>query len=249
MTPLKVVVLPRDRNPYQELLYGPLRSAGVAVCYAAALTRSHTLNLLLLPVELLARRLAGYRVLHLHWVFGFTFPGSRRSRMTARIQRAVVRRAARLRSGAWLRGGVDRAQRAAAQSRLRRRPPGPAVVGDALRPRHRPQCPCDRRPAEIGAAPARTCVMPIGPMAAPEDYADLPEPGRRPLRSVLFFGRVEDYKGVDQLLEAVEAIDSELEVVVAGECQDPVYRRRLEDQAGRSGSPSSSCSNTSPTRG
>ena len=48
---MKVLVLPRDANPYQSLLYGEMRRLGVQVIYLGELTPIQTLNLLLLPLE------------------------------------------------------------------------------------------------------------------------------------------------------------------------------------------------------
>ena len=53
---MRILVLPRDQNPYQALLYGEMRRLGVQVSYIGQLTPSRTLNLLLLPVEVAADR-------------------------------------------------------------------------------------------------------------------------------------------------------------------------------------------------
>ena len=93
---MRVLVFPRDDlNPYQRLLYGEMGRLGARVTYLGRLTPSHTLNLLLLPAELAARRAAGGRLVHLHWVFGFSLPGS------ARLP--FLRRLARLWFALWLR--------------------------------------------------------------------------------------------------------------------------------------------------
>ena len=77
---MKILVLPREEtNPYQELLYEEMRGRGARITYLAALTPSHTLNVLLLPLELAIRRCGGARVVHLHWVYAFGLPGSTRS--------------------------------------------------------------------------------------------------------------------------------------------------------------------------
>jgi glycosyltransferase involved in cell wall biosynthesis len=76
--PLKVLVFPRDPNPYQELLYAPMRSKGVTVNYLEGPTPSQTLNLLLIPTMLFIRRLQGYRVLHIHWTYSFTLPWNKK---------------------------------------------------------------------------------------------------------------------------------------------------------------------------
>lgn len=71
---MKVLVLPKDRTPYQELLYRPLRSQGVVVDYMPNLTSSHTVNMLLLPFQLIVKRMQGYQVLHVHWLYFFVLP-------------------------------------------------------------------------------------------------------------------------------------------------------------------------------
>ena len=75
---MRVLVLPRDPNPYQRLLYGEMERLGVQITYIGELTPSRTLNLLLLPLEVGVRRIAGARLIHLHWVFAFTFPCAQR---------------------------------------------------------------------------------------------------------------------------------------------------------------------------
>ena len=62
---MKVLIYPRGENPYQELLYAPLRTS-----YPESLflyINANRLNFLLLPLIFLVRRIQGYRILHLHW--------------------------------------------------------------------------------------------------------------------------------------------------------------------------------------
>jgi glycosyltransferase involved in cell wall biosynthesis len=80
-----VAVNPKDANPCQEHLYAAMHDEGVAVRYLGELTLSHTVNLLLLPAEVVASPLRGYGVVHLHWDFGFRFPGVGRSRAVGRL--------------------------------------------------------------------------------------------------------------------------------------------------------------------
>jgi beta-1,4-mannosyltransferase len=70
----KVLAFPRDPNPYQELLYSPMREQGVVIDYLEGPTGSQTVNLLLLPLMLIYRRLQGYSVLHVHWTWPFYLP-------------------------------------------------------------------------------------------------------------------------------------------------------------------------------
>lgn len=71
---MKIVVFPKDSNPYQELLYRPMRQQGHHVRYLSGLTASRTINILLLPFSLVGRRLCGYKIFHVHWTFGFVLP-------------------------------------------------------------------------------------------------------------------------------------------------------------------------------
>ena len=69
--PPAVLAFPRDPNPYLELLHGELRRRGAVVTYVGGGTRSQSLNVLALPLVLVAARLRGARLLHVHWLFPF----------------------------------------------------------------------------------------------------------------------------------------------------------------------------------
>ncbi len=73
---LKTLTLPRDANPYQDLLHAALAGEGVQPRYLPMPTPSRSLNIVLIPAMLAWARVSGVRVLHLHWVFGLTFSGS-----------------------------------------------------------------------------------------------------------------------------------------------------------------------------
>ncbi len=219
--------MPRGANPYQELLYEPLRRAGVAVGYGATLTPSHTLNLLALPLELAVARLRGHRILHLHWVFGFSFPGSGRSEALRRLSRwwfVLILGFARL---------VGLRVVWTAHNVL----PHERVFDDDVRARQSLVKRCDLVIAhtayaiagltEIGARPSRDCVMPLGPMVSDDRFGDLPAPGSHPVRTVLFFGQVAPYKGVQELLMAIRDCAPDLDLIVAGACRSPEYARTL----------------------
>lgn len=69
---IKVLVYPKDANPYQELLYS--NTTNCEIKYIPQPTVSHILNMLLLPILLVRFRLNGFSVLHLHWLYNFRFP-------------------------------------------------------------------------------------------------------------------------------------------------------------------------------
>lgn len=69
---MKVIVFPKDKNPYQELLYSEITKQKVEVKYLKLLTKSHTSGMLLLPLQLIYYRVAGYSIFHLHWLYDFS---------------------------------------------------------------------------------------------------------------------------------------------------------------------------------
>ena len=59
---MKILVFPRDDNPYQSLLYDEMYRLGVRITYLGQGTPSHSLNILLLPLETAVRRICGARL-------------------------------------------------------------------------------------------------------------------------------------------------------------------------------------------
>jgi glycosyltransferase involved in cell wall biosynthesis len=233
---MKILVLPReDTNPYQELLYGEMRRRGARITYLASLTRSHTLNVLLLPLEIAVRRCFGARVVHLHWVYAFSLPRAPKSarRVTAawfalwlRILRPLGLRLV------WTAHNVL---------------PVTPVFDDDLGARRRLVAACDLviahsqatldQLAALEIPVRRGVVIPHGPftVAAPPAVLRAPGDGDGP-RELLFFGKIRPYKGVDILLKAFAALppDFDVHLTVAGECGDSATRDELAELAGKS---------------
>jgi O-antigen/teichoic acid export membrane protein/glycosyltransferase involved in cell wall biosynthesis len=232
MSSLKIVTVPRDPCPYQELLYGPMRELGASVRYGCTATPSHTLNLLLAPLELAWCRLRGYNVYHLHWTWGFAPTASGKSN--------VLRRAGRL----WF-GFVLRCARALGYRVVwtaHNVVPHEPVFDDDIKARQTLVGSCDlviahgsnalEGLAAIGARPCRSEVIPLGPIVS-EQLTALPLPRPAGKRTVMFFGRIATYKGVEDLLDAVAVFGRSLNVVIAGSCPDRELRERLTATAGR----------------
>ena len=224
---MKILVLPRDDNPYQELLYGQLRRRGVRVRYVGRLTPSHTLNLLLLPFELAACRLAGARLVHLHWVFAFSLPFGPRA--TQRWFGVVLRVIALLRLRlVWTAHNVL---------------PHTPVFADDVAARRALTKSTDlvivhtsaalQQLSRLGARPRRTAVIPHGPYPAPE----LPVPDAR--GRFLFLGRIAEYKGVEDLLIAFAGLPAGVQasLTIAGTCPDPDLVARLRKLAAAASAP------------
>jgi glycosyltransferase involved in cell wall biosynthesis len=235
---MRVLVLPRDPNPYQSLLYGEMQRLGVKVTYIGELTPSRTLNLLLLPLEVGARRIAGARLIQLHWVFAFALPGARRF--------PVLRRVAQAWFLAWLRTcrmlGVHLVW--TAHNVLPHEP----VFADDVSARRALVEASDLVFAHsqsalaglvaIGAVPRRSAVIQHGPFAPARPSAPPTPPGAGGgPRRFLFFGRVQGYKGVDDLLAAFVAMPGDVpaHLTIAGQCDDPALRSRLGELARKAG--------------
>jgi glycosyltransferase involved in cell wall biosynthesis len=235
---MRVLVLPRDPNPYQGLLYGEMQRLGVQVTYIGELTPSHTINLLLLPLEVGARRIAGARLIHLHWVFAFTLPGTRRF--------PVMRRVAHVWFLVWLRIcrmlGMHLVW--TAHNVLPHRP----VFADDVSARRALVEASDlvlahsqsalAELAALGAVARRSAVIQHGPIAPIQSKVSLRMPGAGGgPRRFLFFGRVLEYKGVDDLLAAFVAMPGDVaaHLTVAGQCDDPRLRSRLHALASKAG--------------
>ena len=71
---MKILAFPKDKNPYQELLYAPLRKLGVEIKYIFPSSPSQIVSLLLLIILLPYYKTKGYRIFHLHWTHGFNSP-------------------------------------------------------------------------------------------------------------------------------------------------------------------------------
>ena len=234
---MKVLVFPRDDgNPYQRLLYGEMERLGTRVTYLGRLTPSRTLNLLLLPVEVAARRAAGARLVHLHWVFGFGLPGADRFPPARRLAQAWFT--------LWLR--ITRLVGVRLVWTAHNVLPHGAVFADDVAARRALVQACDlvlahsssalTGLAALGAAPRHSAVIPHGPLAPVRPAASLRAPGsgRGGPRRIVFFGKILDYKGVEDLLAAFAAVppDAAAELIVAGQCDDQPMRSRLQRAAG-----------------
>jgi glycosyltransferase involved in cell wall biosynthesis len=227
---MRLLVLPRDPNPYQGLLYGEMQRLGAEVTYIGDLTASRTINLLLLPLEVTGRRITGTRLIHLHWVFAFDLPGTRRFR--------VVRGLAQAWFLVWLRIcrmlGMHLIW--TAHNVL---PHSPVFANDVSARRalmkasdlvlaHSQSTLAEL--AALGAVARRTAVIQHGPFDSTLPTALLRNPDQAAgPRRFLFFGRVLEYKGAEDLLNAFAALPDDIaaHLTVAGQCDDPVLRSRL----------------------
>lgn len=233
---MRILALPRDPNPYQSLLYSEMQRYGAQVHYLGELTPSKTLNLIFLPLEVVARRIGGARLVHLHWVFAFALPGGRRFRIIRRVSYAwflvwVWTCKTLTMHIVWTAHNVLPHEPVFADDVAARR----ALVGaSALVLAHSQSTLAEL--AALGAVPRRSAIVQHGPIAPMPSAMPLrcPGTGGGP-RRFLFFGRIRDYKGVEDLLAAFAALPDELAVhlTIAGECRDINLSHRLEALAQR----------------
>jgi glycosyltransferase involved in cell wall biosynthesis len=235
---MKILVLPRDPNPYQRLLYGEMQRLGAQVVYVGELTPSQTLNLLLLPLEITAHRIAGARLIHLHWVFTFTITGAR--------YLPVLRQVAYLWFRLWLQ--TCRLLGMHLIWTVHNVLPHQPVFPDDISARRELVRSSDLvlahsqsalvELAAIGAVARRSAVIPHGPIGPAGSGIPLRTPGEGTgPRRFLFLGRVQDYKGVDDLLVAFAGLPDTIaaQLTVVGQCDNPELRSRLHRLAGAEG--------------
>jgi glycosyltransferase involved in cell wall biosynthesis len=231
---MRILALPReDGNPYQELLYRELRRQNAEVTYIGLLTPSHTLNQLLLPAELIVGRLAGARLVHLHWVYKFALIRGGRF--------PVLRRVAQLWFGLWLwmLRMLDLRLVWTAHNVL----PLQQVFFDDLRARRQLVKQCDlviahsmatlERLATLDMVPKKAVVIPLGPYTPVDDSKLVYDPNHDGPRRLLFFGNVREYKGIEELLVAFAALSPDLAVklTIAGQCNEPALRQVITELA------------------
>lgn len=229
--PLSIVVFPKDSNPYQRNLYDALAQQGVGISYAGAHTGSRTANLALLPLELAVRRLRGAQVLHLHWVWGFMLTGADRWMPMRRL------------TGVWYSAVLAWARLIGLRIvwTLHNVLPHERLFVDDVAARRRLLRACDlviahsepsleALSAQVGT-PRHACVIPHGPVRDRQTAVDRPG-GDAPL-SLLFFGLVARYKGVEDVLEALREVAAEttLTLTIAGDCVDSSLRPSVQELA------------------
>lgn len=231
---MKILAFPRDNNPYQELLYRPMRRAGVEVAYLEGPSGSHTLNLLMVPFLLVAKRFQGFDVLHMHWTYSFRLPFSK-----GRLARAFMELLA---CGTWLFAKLLGMK--LVWTAHNAQPHEPLFLND--RRTHRflgnladcvivHSAAAETQLRDMGVTNKRMKIIPHGSYIGeyPDDVTRAAARKRLGLdadaRVFLFFGLIRPYKGVEQLLRAFSAAaDRRAVLIVAGQVQDAALRQTLE---------------------
>jgi glycosyltransferase involved in cell wall biosynthesis len=227
------MVFPRDRNPYQDLLYAGAAPSGLAAVYVGELTRSHTINIALLPFEIAVRRIFGSRLLHVHWIFGFAVPLTRRSDLVRRL------------SQLWYRFFLFTANLSGVHVvwTVHNVLPHERVFLDDVAARRTLVKACSLVVSHSEAVIAEVCsrfgkpraamVLPIGPyvLAPTEEQIDGRIADGR--LHVAFVGQITRYKGIEDLLSAFsrEDVRACARLTIAGACDDAELEEELRASA------------------
>jgi len=94
--------------------------------------------------------------------------------------------------------------------------------------------------AGLGITPRKSVVIPHGPYAVTREREHFRVPASTPgPRNFLFFGMVEPYKGVDALISAFAELppDSNSQLMIVGNCRDPLLKASLNELARGSSRP------------
>jgi glycosyltransferase involved in cell wall biosynthesis len=238
---IRVLVTPKDENPYQRLLYEEVAAAGAEIRYLDGPSRSQTLNLLVAPLMLMRHRILGYRILHIHWTFQFSLPWAPRSLMARRVMQLWF----------WLylwwadtlgyrivwtahdllpHDQVFSDDREARQYLIGRADAVIALSGASAEDL-----------IALGATGVQ--VIPLGSYVEPYRTVLEAQEARQALGViagdvvVLLIGKIERYKGADLLLEAAASLppSSPIKVIIAGACSDAAYRATIFELAARAG--------------
>ena len=230
---MKILVFPKDLNPYQELLYQPLREYhGVEVNYLRGPTGIQTIDLIfmLLPLSIILKRLQGYKVVHIHWIYQFKLYGFNQLPFKVLMQlyyigtlylfkllgyRLVWTAHDYLPYEDYLYNPQKAVQMLARLSDV-------VIVHSKVT--------LDQLKT-IGAMPRHYRIVPHGNYIGV--YPETNENLKRELNIsddsivILYFGLIRQYKGVDNLIRAFKKIkNADIRLIIAGKCLD----NKLKDQ-------------------
>ncbi len=233
---MKVLIVPKGANPYQELLYSELRTHHPSDRFRYVVPTR--LKFPFYPFIFLFRRLQGYKILHLHWnifIVSHTLPLARVFSHYYTIFCLAIPKMFGCKivwtvheitpNWSWAANEVGLAQwlsRAASAKIVH----SESTIDDMR---------------EAGLDVGRTFLIPHGNYVGVYPDTITREEARQRLGIatddfvVLFFGTIHPYKGLDDLLELFARTDKQnLRLLIAGACQDEAILARI-DQAKKTG--------------
>ncbi len=225
---MKVLAFPKDPNPYQELLYDPMREkfSDISIDYLTGPSKYQTINVMLLPFVLLLKRLKGYDLFHLHWTYSFRIPRLNRSLSRFLMQYYSIATVCWIKLLGYRLVWTVHDHLPHADNFRSARTVNKCISGlaDAVIV-HSEQTILQMQ--EIGLRTSRAVVIPIGSYG--NIYvSNLDDAQAREQLQIgegefvfLFFGLIRRYKGVDQLIDAFLELDRpDTRLLIAGECTE-----------------------------
>jgi glycosyltransferase involved in cell wall biosynthesis len=233
---VKVLVFPKDANPYQELLYRPMREKypDISIDYLTGPSANYqTINVVLLPLVLLLKRLQGYRIFHLHWTYLFRIPRLNRSVSRFLMQYFSIATVGWIKLLGYKLVWTAHDHLPHAENFRNARAVNKCIttLADVVIV-HSAETIVQMQ--EIDLCTRRAVVVPIGSYG--DIYKDdLSEAEARAKLGIgaaefvfLFFGLIRRYKCVDQLIDAFSALDiPTTRLLIAGQCQDDSLKGTL----------------------
>ena len=224
---------PKDPGPYQGHLIDGLVEAGVSSDYITGPTRSATVNTFLLPLRAVAGRIRGRRIHHIHWAHEYGLVWTK-NRFTRYLMRSLFELHLKTIQAVgtkivWTAHNIVPHEQIFDNDTAARR----FLVqhADAVIAHNEDTARQIRR--RFGAE--NVIVIPQGAYPLPGADRELARAalGVGPERRVVVaVGRINAYKGTEELLEAAKMFaDTEVTVVVAGAPADEVIREQIESAA------------------
>ena len=235
---MKIVAFPRDENPYQELLYGPLREMGNKITYLRQPTGSVAANALFVTLSLVTKRILGYEIVHIHWTYTFATNSRFMRALSFSYYRFLIWLIGQLRFKlVWTAHNVLPHEMVFDDDRLARE----CLVRKAdLVIFHNPSAVDDLQ--NLGIHAKRHVVIPHGNYVGYYENVTSRDVARGYLRVppssfvYLQIGFLRPYKGTDELIDAFRRLPHGWDVVlvIAGKCVDSSLRKRIAKAAEQS---------------
>ncbi|PLS81297.1 hypothetical protein CYG49_02505 [Candidatus Saccharibacteria bacterium] len=230
---MKLLVYPRDINPYQDLLYKPMKKKGIKVLYFYFFPYVGVIPFILfVPLA----RLIGYKILHVHWqnfVIPKNIPFYKSLSFTLFFFTVKLLKLLRYKT-VWTIHNVT--------------PHEPQTSDDAATTRflaenvdakivHSSQI--INQLSELGADTSNISIIPHGnydgvyPVNITRDEARQELNIIKEEQVILFFGNVRPYKGVPELLAAYKQITgvNKKRLIIAGKCSDELLIQKIHENS------------------
>lgn len=226
---MKVLIFPKDSNPYQELLYTKLRNQYPDSEFTYL--KTSRIKFLIYPFIFLIKRLQGFEIIHIHWLeFSTTLsvPFSRFMSYYYTIICLYTLNLLRFKVVWTVHDIIPHEQQTKNDIRIARILSRIASVKIA----HSSSVINEMHEYQLDTN--ETFVVPIGNYLGVYPDSITTKQARKKLGiktnefTILFFGLIKEYKGVDDLIEAYSKINSKrVRLIIAGNCREPLLNNQI----------------------